>query len=506
MFLYNRVLVATLAACLFTFSVLHAGGLTKPVDKGQRVFTAGHSLHHVGGAFMPTLQNVAESAGIKGHAVAGYWPVGNYQQYWKEADDKHKLKQALRDGKVDVLTLVGILRIGSDPGIEEFAKFALKHNPDIRITLQASWLQYDDPKVRTTANVDWNAATGQKLRKDHAEYFKTSADQVRALNKQLGKDVLFLVPVGEATIALREKIIAGQAPGIKKQADLFNDDLGHAREPLKLLAVYCHFAVIYRRSPVGLPMPALLKKANNPDWDEKLNRLLQELAWDTVTKEPLSGVKIEQANDEKDKVNKAMKDAAAKGDIKTVLALIKQGADVQWRDPKDYGKTALTRSVLNGRFDVVKVLLENGADIHYPDGSNRYPVYFSAFGPNAEMLKFLLSKGGDKDLNRPPFILVSLCDHAMGPAELIPILIKAGANPNLQHEKLLTTPLIEAIKQDGINAKRRPERCLAYVRALIENGADVNLKDNKGMSPLQWATLRGNKEIIAILRKAGAKE
>ena len=94
----------------------------------------------------------------------------------------------------------------------------------------------------------------------------------------------------------------------------------------------------------------------------------------------------------------------------------------------------------------------------------------------------------------------------MGPADLIPILIKAGANPNLQHEKLRTTPLIEAIKQDGINAKRRPELCLAYVRALIENGADVNLKDKKGMSPLQWATLRGNHEIIAILKKAEAKE
>ena len=85
---------------------------------------------------------------------------------------------------------------------------------------------------------------------------------------------------------------------------------------------------------------------------------------------------VEAVNEEKEKLNKTLKDAAAKGDIKTVLALIQQGADVQWRDPKDNGKTALTRSILNGKFDVVKVLLENGADINYPDGSNRYPVYF----------------------------------------------------------------------------------------------------------------------------------
>jgi hypothetical protein len=91
-------------------------------------------------------------------------------------------------------------------------------------------------------------------------------NHVRALNEALGKQVIFVVPVGQAVIALREKIIAGQAPGLKKQADLFTDAIGHAHPPLQVLAAYCHFAVIYRRGPVGLPLPALLEKANNPNW------------------------------------------------------------------------------------------------------------------------------------------------------------------------------------------------------------------------------------------------
>ena len=94
-------------------------------------------------------------------------------------------------------------------------------------------------------------------------------------------------------IALREKIIAGQAPGLKTQEDLFTDPIGHAQPPLQALVAYCHFAVIYRRSPVGLPMPAVLARANNPAWDQNLNRLLQELAWDAVTHHPLSGVKAQ---------------------------------------------------------------------------------------------------------------------------------------------------------------------------------------------------------------------
>ena len=63
--------------------------------------------------------------------------------------------------------------------------------------------------------------------------------------------------------------------------------------PLQVLAAYCNFAVIYRSSPLGLPLPAELANGRNPDEMYKLNRLLQELAWDAVIHHPLSGVKAE---------------------------------------------------------------------------------------------------------------------------------------------------------------------------------------------------------------------
>jgi hypothetical protein len=51
----------------------------------------------------------------------------------------------------------------------------------------------------------------------------------------------------------------------------------------------------------------------------------------------------------------------------TVMALIKKGADENWRDPQPYAKTPLNAAILGGRLDVVKVLLENGADINGAD-------------------------------------------------------------------------------------------------------------------------------------------
>ncbi len=97
-----------------------------------------------------------------------------------------------------------------------------------------------------------------------------------------------IAPVGQAVLKLREKIIAGEAPGLKEQNDLFTDAIGHAKPPLQALVAYCYYALIYEKSPVGLPVPTVL--ANAPE-NDKLNRLLQEIAWEAVTSHSQSGVK-----------------------------------------------------------------------------------------------------------------------------------------------------------------------------------------------------------------------
>jgi hypothetical protein len=60
---------------------------------------------------------------------------------------------------------------------------------------------------------------------------------------------------------------------------------------LPALVAYGRYGVICKRSPVGLPASPVLARAKNPEWDTKVNRLLQELAWEAVTAHPLSGVK-----------------------------------------------------------------------------------------------------------------------------------------------------------------------------------------------------------------------
>jgi hypothetical protein len=268
--------------------------LAEPITQGQRLFTCGHSFH----VWVPDIvTDLCKKEKIPDHVQIGVSSIGGSRviQHWDIADDKNKAKEALKTGKVDVLTLSPIFL--PDPGIENFTQLAHEHNKDIRILVQPIWLRWDiyEPTTKRPEKVDHNAITGEELRKRHEVYFKSMDEHIRELNKKQGKTVLFVVPAPQAVIALREKIIAGQAPGLKTQEDLFSDALGHGKPPLQALVAYCNYAVIYRRSPVGLPVPEVLKQAKLGDQEEKLNRLLQELAWQEVTKHPLSGVRLNEA-------------------------------------------------------------------------------------------------------------------------------------------------------------------------------------------------------------------
>jgi hypothetical protein len=246
------------------------------------------------------LKSLAQGAGISGHQVVGTSSIGASRaiQHWNVPEDRNEAKKALRAGVVDVLTLSCMAQ--PDEGIGNFAKLAVEHNPNVRVTLQELWLPEDrfpfDPAHRTwTSPEDFNRSTMADLKKLHEAYFKVMEDCVRALNAEIGKQIVFIVPDAQATLALRERIMAGAAPGLNTQSDLFTDAWGHPSPPLQWVSAYCHFSVIYRRSPVGLPVPAVL--VGKPACDTDLNRLLQQLAWNAVTQHPLSGVKTTKAKE-----------------------------------------------------------------------------------------------------------------------------------------------------------------------------------------------------------------
>jgi hypothetical protein len=262
-----------------------------PIIQGQRVFYTGHSFH----VFIPPiLQNIAETSGIVGQETLGLSSIGGSRviQHWDVPAAENLTKTALGTGRVDVLTLAPIFM--PDDGIEKFATLAFRKNPAVRITVQEDWLWRDtfEPinNIRTPRTFDYDAITGAELLTIHAPVFKSIDAAVSTLNRKLGKNVLYIVPAGQAVITLRERIRTGKAGGLKTQTELFRDRVGHPAEPVQVLVAYCHFAVIYRRSPVGLPTPTMMANTDKPEWNAQSVRVLQEVAWEAVTQHPQSGV------------------------------------------------------------------------------------------------------------------------------------------------------------------------------------------------------------------------
>jgi hypothetical protein len=253
------------------------------------VFTAGHSFHVFVADVLPDL---ARAAGLVGHVNLGAQFLGGSRsaEHWDLPDAGNAAKRALRTGRVDVLTLSPTVH--PDPGVESFARLAVAHNPDVRVTVQESWAPFDGliaAQLRP-GSAGRDGVTGGDLRALHEPYFRTLAADVAAVNRALGRPALAVAPVGHALIALREGVRAGRAPGVRTQEELFTDPLGHPGPAVRVLAAYAHFAVIYGRSPVGLPAPAALTGVAGRAVRDGLNRLLQELAWDAAVAHPLSGV------------------------------------------------------------------------------------------------------------------------------------------------------------------------------------------------------------------------
>lgn len=264
--------------------------LVEPITKGQRVATCGHSFHVW---VVPMLADLAAKAGIVGHEIAGVSSIGGSRviQHWDVPAEKSAVKHALAAGKVDVLTLSPIWL--PDEGIENFVRLGVEKNPSLRVLVQEFWLPNDEYSpvypLETRKKVDHNATNLEELRKANDAYRRDIEKHVRDLNQQVGKKAVLVVPVGEATTMLREKIVAGKIRALKVQWRLFRDDWGHPTSPLKVLAAYCNYAVIYRRSPVGLPMPEEFEK-NQEFKVPTLNTLLQEIAWEACVANPMTGL------------------------------------------------------------------------------------------------------------------------------------------------------------------------------------------------------------------------
>jgi ankyrin repeat protein len=190
--------------------------------------------------------------------------------------------------------------------------------------------------------------------------------------------------------------------------------------------------------------------------------------------------------------------AADQGNAAEVTRLAVTGASVNARD--GHGRTPLHVATYAGRHDAMRALVRAGADPNTLENDRYDIVTIAAVADDVPTLKVALEIGcGAKNVTSRYDGTALIAAAHLGHDGVVRELIRAGAP--LDHvNNLGWTALIESIVLGNGGGRH-----VATLKALVDAGANVNLADRNGTTPLALARGRGFEAMVAILEPAGAK-
>lgn len=192
----------------------------------------------------------------------------------------------------------------------------------------------------------------------------------------------------------------------------------------------------------------------------------------------------------------ALLKAAGSGRDSEVAALLARGVPVDVTDAQ--GNTPLLLATAQDRLAVARLLVAAGADVNRQNRIHDSAYLLAGAEGRLGILQLTLAHGADlRSTNRyGGTALIPACER--GHVDVVAALLKAGVDPD-HVNKLGWTGLLEAILlSDG------GPRHQAIVKQLIEAGANLNLADHDGVTPLQHARQRNQTIIARMLEAAGA--
>ncbi|MDP1568197.1 MAG: ankyrin repeat domain-containing protein [Polaromonas sp.] len=190
--------------------------------------------------------------------------------------------------------------------------------------------------------------------------------------------------------------------------------------------------------------------------------------------------------------------AAQKGDTATITRLAAAGASLNARDGN--GRTPIHVAAFARQREALRALVKAGADIHLLDKDRYDAVTIASVADDEETLRTLLSLGASAKQVTSRYDGTALIAAAhLGHDGVVRQLIAAGAP--LDHvNNLHWTAAIEAVVLGDGGPRHQ-----ASLQALIAAGANLNLADRHGNTPLQLARSRGYVEMVKMLERAGAR-
>ena len=197
-------------------------------------------------------------------------------------------------------------------------------------------------------------------------------------------------------------------------------------------------------------------------------------------------------------LNEALISAAEQGATDKVLKLLEAGADIDARDER--GRTAIMAATHGNHPSVVNALIQTGANVNIQNHIRDNPFLYAGAEGLLDILKLLIDADADTTLTNRFGGTALIPAAERGHVEVVRELL-TRSNVDVNHiNNLGWTALMEAIVLSNGGPSHQE-----IVKLLIEHGADVNIPDHDGVSPLQHAKRRGFDEIVRLLEQAGGR-
>ena len=188
--------------------------------------------------------------------------------------------------------------------------------------------------------------------------------------------------------------------------------------------------------------------------------------------------------------------------VEALKMILDAGANVHATDY--YGLTPLhhmagREEVGPGTAESVNMLVAYGADIDARDKRGETPLHSAAMWGTPEMAKALIDAGADVNaLGAQQGTPLHDAAH-FAKADMVKLLIDNGADFRLKESYAGATPLHEAVK---VNSRKHNTET---VIVLLDAGADIEVEDNRGKTPLDeaknWSTAKTVKVLESTLAR-----
>lgn len=189
--------------------------------------------------------------------------------------------------------------------------------------------------------------------------------------------------------------------------------------------------------------------------------------------------------------------AASRGDVPRLKELIAAGAPL---DPVDSTQqTPLLLAVRNDHVAAAVLLIEAGSNINAQAANMDSPWLLAGALGRTEMLRHMIPKGPDLSL-RNRFggnALIPACERAH--VETVKLLLMTNIDVNRINNLGWTCLLEIVILGDG------GPRHVEVAKLVLAAGANPNIADKDGVTPLTHAKRRGQREVARLIEAAGGR-